>query len=242
MPVPNSVRNYIDWARKMIAERGEDQAMSMVVGGNYEAYGILQRCLLIQCGLKPDHTLIDVGCGSGRLPFQLRDYLTGRYIGIDVVPELLKYAQEKCARPDWKFYLAPGLTIPEPDASADFISFFSVFTHLLHRESYPYLQDALRVLKPRGRLVFSYVEFAVRDHWGAFEGNMANPDPDKILLQFMSREGIRAWADHLHVGKLEFHRGDERYVKLDRPLRWDNGAEWGPSQRNFGQSLCILTK
>ena len=52
------------------------------------------------------------------------------YHGIDVVPELLAYAEEKAARPDWKFSLVEGLSIPEPDARADMIVMFSVLTHL----------------------------------------------------------------------------------------------------------------
>lgn len=46
------------------------------------------------------------------------------------------------------FYKAPGFTIPEPDNFADFICFFSVFTHLLHQDTYRYLRDAHHVLKP----------------------------------------------------------------------------------------------
>ena len=46
-----------------------------------------------------------------------------------------------------------GAPIPAPDGEADMVCFFSVLTHLLHEESYVYLQDARRVLKPTGKLV-----------------------------------------------------------------------------------------
>ena len=38
---------------------------------------------------------------------------------------------------------------------------FSVFTHLLHEESFIYLEDFKRVLKPGGSVVFSFLEVLV---------------------------------------------------------------------------------
>ncbi len=135
MKIPDFKKSYRKAVDRLKAQHDENKAMSLAVGGEFEAVGKLERALLIQYGLRPDHTVVDVGCGSGRLALQLKDYLKGRYVGIDVVEDLFKYAERICERPDWKFCEAPGLTIPEPDHSADFICFFSVFTHLLHEES-----------------------------------------------------------------------------------------------------------
>jgi ubiquinone/menaquinone biosynthesis C-methylase UbiE len=62
--------------------------------------------------------------------------------------------------------------IPEKDGEADFVCFFSVLTHLLHEQGFVYLQEAKRVLKPGGKIVFSFLEFAVPDHWAVFEGTV----------------------------------------------------------------------
>jgi trans-aconitate methyltransferase len=51
--------------------------MEMAVGGQFEAFGILMRELLIQTGLERDGYVIDVGCGSGRLAKPLSQYLSG---------------------------------------------------------------------------------------------------------------------------------------------------------------------
>src|ERR1700732_3271569 len=111
-------------------------AVKLAIGGEFDAIGILERQVLIQYGLLPDHYLIDVGCGAGRLAIALSEYLTGPYLGIDVVPDLLEHAGVIAAdRPNWRIEMAPGLKIPEQDAQADFICFFSVFTHLLHEQS-----------------------------------------------------------------------------------------------------------
>ena len=144
MKIPNVLQSYQAKVQKLKKQYGRDEAkaLSLVIGGNFEAGGLLEYCLLRQYGLQPEQTLIDIGCGSGRLAVQLKEYLTGSYIGIDLIPELFNYAEKISQRSDWKFYQAPGLTIPEPDNSADFICFFSVLTHLLHEESYKYLEES----------------------------------------------------------------------------------------------------
>jgi ubiquinone/menaquinone biosynthesis C-methylase UbiE len=98
--------------------------MKLAVGGEFEAFGILERELLIQQGLKQDGYLIDVGCGSGRLAKPLSQYLTGKYLGIDVVPELVEYARKLVPQPDWRFEVAEGLRIPEKNNQADMVCFF----------------------------------------------------------------------------------------------------------------------
>src|SRR5690349_2016148 len=89
----------------------EDEAVRIAVGGEFEGYGRLLREALKFHGLTPEDYLIDVGCGSGRLAKPLSEYLRGKYLGIDVVPQLVDYARRLVARPDWRFEVAEGLTI-----------------------------------------------------------------------------------------------------------------------------------
>jgi ubiquinone/menaquinone biosynthesis C-methylase UbiE len=135
---------------------------------------VIERELLIQYGLRPDHDVIDVGCGSGRLAKPLSAYLRGGYLGIDVVPDLVDYARALVGRADWRFEVTDGLTIPAEDEQADFVCFFSVLTHLLHEQSYVYLREAQRVLRPGGKIVFSFLDFAIPCHWDVFEMNIAD--------------------------------------------------------------------
>jgi hypothetical protein len=76
------VTNYSKQTQEMIKIYGVEQAMSKTVGGNFEAIGIYEHCLLMHHGLNKDHLIIDVGCGSGRLAVQLKDYLSSPYIGM----------------------------------------------------------------------------------------------------------------------------------------------------------------
>ncbi len=233
---------YNQHVAQLSADHDRDRAMELAIGGQFEAYGLLERDLLISCGLEPEHYLIDIGCGSGRLAHPLSAYLTGPYLGTDVVPELLSYARELCNRPEWRFELIDSIAIPAPDSVADMVCFFSVFTHLLHEESFVYLQEAQRVLKPGGKVVFSFLEFAIPCHWDIFSGNIANVNnKDVHLNMFMSRDGIQAWVDHLDLEIVQISDGDKPHFPIQQPVTVGDGSIM-EGMGNLGQSVCVLQK
>jgi len=216
--------------------------MKLAVGGQFDSFGTLERELLIRYGLQPDGYVIDVGCGSGRLAKPLSQYLpAGKYLGTDIVPELVDYARNLVARPDWRFEVANGLCIPEQDDQADMVCFFSVFTHLLHEQSYVYLQEAKRVLKPGGKIVFSFLDFAIPCHWAVFESNVRDINGECPLNMFLSRDGIQAWAEHLRLEIETFHDGDKPHIPLPHPIILEDGTVM-QEQGNLGQSVCVLVK
>jgi len=95
-----------------------------------------------------------------------------QYFGTDIVQKLLDYAKTK-SRPGFRFQRHLEISIPaENNTAADFVSFFSVFTHLLHEETYLYLQDAARVLKSGGKVVATFLEFEASHQWPIFEGTV----------------------------------------------------------------------
>jgi ubiquinone/menaquinone biosynthesis C-methylase UbiE len=123
------------------------------------------------------------------------EYLKGKYLGIDVVPDLINYARRLVARPDWRFAVAEGLRIPEADEQADMVCFFSVLTHLLHEESFVYLREARRVLKPGGKIVASFLDFRIASHWDFFERNVRDigigAQPMNV---FLCPDMLREWG------------------------------------------------
>jgi ubiquinone/menaquinone biosynthesis C-methylase UbiE len=102
MPQPHFVRNSNRIVRHLVAvEPDYEVAMSLAVGGgSYTEIGAQNRRLLQSLGLQGTHYLIDIGAGSGRLATALSDLSNLRYMGTDVVPELLEFARKKCGRED----------------------------------------------------------------------------------------------------------------------------------------------
>jgi SAM-dependent methyltransferase len=162
-------------------------------------------------------------------------------LGTDIVPELVSYARKLVDRPDWRFQLVKGNDIPEDDAQADVVCFFSVFTHLSHEDSYRYLREAKRVLKPGGKIVFSFLEFRIPCHWEVFASSAKNGAGSHPLNTFLSRDAIQAFADHLDLRVELIEDGDKPFVPLSHPVTLDSGAVMA-QLGNLGQSICVLTR
>jgi SAM-dependent methyltransferase len=231
---------YLEHVRRLEAQYPKPRAIELAVGGEFAAFGILERELLIHHGLRASDFLIDVGCGSGRLAVALREYLRGPYLGIDVVPDLLLHARSIAARSDWRFELAENGSIPERDGAADMVCFFSVLTHLPHERAYRYVREARRVLRRGGKIVFSFLEFAVPAHWPVFEAALAAPEGSAPWTQFLSRDAIAAWADKLDLSVIAIERGDEPTIPLPEPVVMEAGTRL-ERVAAFGQSVCVLS-
>lgn len=252
---PLTNRNARNWAsktdfrkahrrllRQLRNTHSNDEAVRLAVGGEFEGYGALLRDALIFHGLAPGDYLIDIGCGSGRLANGLAEYLTGKYLGIDVVPGLVEYARKLVPRAGWRFEVAEGLKIPEADGQADMVCFFSVLTHLLHEESFVYLREAKRVLKPGGKIVFSFLDFRVASHWGSFEANVRDIGVGAQPMNvFVCPDMLREWAKRLELEVESMHDGDEAYVPLTAPITFESGKA-ATDRASIGQSVCVLVR
>jgi SAM-dependent methyltransferase len=219
----HSVVDYRSLVKSLIATHPLEEAMSIAVGGDYHRIGEIEKKILVDAGLEPQHHILDIGCGSGRLAKALISYLDhdGCYYGTDVVQEMLDYACRNCPL-EWFFICLDDSSVPFPAQSFDFVCFFSVFTHLLPEESYGYLLEAKSVLKPGGKIVFSFLEYDT--NWPVFESTFAayrNGKPAPHLNTFLGRDAIEAWATNLGFDWV-----------------WLEGAD----KEGLGQSVCILRK
>ena len=201
------VEDYERHVAALKAAHPIDEAMSLAVGGNYHLAGEIEVDLLKKAGLRDGMAIFDLGCGSGRLATALaKTGLKIDYLGTDVVQDLLDYAASKTP-PHFRYLRHPELSVPAADASFDIACAFSVFTHLLHHESYLYIEEIRRVLKPGGKLVFSFLEFDVDQHWPAFEHTIEQQRNSTTphLNTFIERAPIAAWAQRLGFSAPSFH-------------------------------------
>ncbi|WP_135467902.1 class I SAM-dependent methyltransferase [Crenalkalicoccus roseus] len=236
------LQGYEGMVAALLRALPEEEAMARAVGGDYERIGVLEHALLRGLGLGPGARVVDVGCGSGRLALQLARHGELRYLGLDVVPALLDYARRRVGREDFRFEAVDRIAIPAPDSGADFVVFFSVFTHLLHEESYLYLQEAMRVLRPGGKAVFSFLDYDVEGAWGVFEANLAWVRDRTIaghLNVFLNPRDLRLWARRLGFRVQAIHRGDQPFIAVDAATAT---AAVPPGTYALGQSVCVLRK
>jgi ubiquinone/menaquinone biosynthesis C-methylase UbiE len=215
--------------------------MRRAIGGEFNAVGKLEHHLLRSLGLSDGHLVVDVGCGSGRLSVQLAPFPGIRYVGVDIVKSLVAYASGLSKRPDWSFICSDGSKIPCGDGAADFVCFFSVFTHLLHEDIFRYFGETARVLKPGGQLVFSFLEFRIPSHWTVFIDKVRDSAPGQHLNQFIDRDAIRAWASYSEFEVVQLCDGDKPHIPIPEEIRWDSGARM-ESFGNLGQSVAVLRK
>jgi SAM-dependent methyltransferase len=239
----NMKARYVRYVSMVRATLPHEEAMSVAVGGLAQAIGKIELALLRHYGLQASDYLIDVGCGSGRLAIPLSKAHGDRYLGTDLVPDLLENARNVTRRPAWRFEEVSGLSIPEADHQADMACFFSVFTHLLHEQTYLYLREAKRVLRPGGKVVFSFLEFGVGSNWQVFMDTVYRESigraDDAVINVFINPGDIPLWAASLEMRVIDLRRGDDRFVPLTEPVTMEDGSVISGSAA-LGQSTCVL--
>ena len=115
-------------------------------------------------------SVLDIGCGPGRIPIGILDLIGPvDYTGIDVQAVSIRWCKRYIERkhPSFKFihidasnerYNERGVEIgedfrfPFPDKRFDVIVLFSVFTHMNERDMRIYLRECKRILKDAGRI------------------------------------------------------------------------------------------
>jgi SAM-dependent methyltransferase len=218
----------------------EDKAVAATVGGDFAVFGQIEFDLLCSLGLKPNHSVIDVGCGCGRLAYFLREYTRAKYTGVDVIPELVSYCRKVASRDDWEFIVGDGTSIPAEVPPADFICFFSLLTHLTLEDGYRYLLNALKFLKPEGLIVISFLDFTIPDHWPHFLQNVANQTDETVVVQYLSRDTVISWASKLGLKVCAIFDSDRLKIPISKPLMWQNGNVT-TGTISIGQSVAVLS-
>lgn len=166
------------------------------VGGtraNFRQIGRHWADTLVATGLEPQHRVLDVGCGIGRIALGLTDHLTsGSYEGFDIVRSGIDWCKANITsrHPAFQFqhvdvfnrHYNPAGTVPPArfrfpyrDAEFDFAFLTSVVTHMLRDDAVNYIAELGRVLKGGGTSVGSW--FLLNDESTNFlRSGQAAPD------------------------------------------------------------------
>lgn len=164
-----------------IYQRMEEQGLNEIVGGGDAELNGRHNLAAVKhlTLLEPDMQVLDFGCGCGRLAIPTLEYLSdkGSYVGVDIIPSLIKFCVEEIGREhdNADFFLSVegnnmydkykstiDVGIPKIESLAelgqgrfDVITAFSVFTHLTLEDSNRYLAELKKLLKPGGKICIS---------------------------------------------------------------------------------------
>lgn len=152
------------------------KGMIFTGSGDFEKSGNdLVKLCIEYANLKPNSSILDIGCGIGRLAIPLTLFLNenGKYEGFDVVAEGIDWCKEKVSSkyPNFNFIHTPlrndlynldvhdqaaHFVFPYPDNTFDTVVLTSVFTHMQPAEVQNYLKEIKRVLKPGGHCLSTF--------------------------------------------------------------------------------------
>ena len=227
--------------RKRVRQHGPQKGAERSVGDEFHGMGQLQLLLLQHYGLRPDESVVEVGCGAGRLAVHLARYLKGTYRGFDVVPYLVRHAQRITRNDRFSFAVADGWTIPLAEGTTDRVCAFSVLTHLLPEHGFRYLREMRRVLRPGGQGVVSFLDIEIPQTWPLFEQSCQDLEKNTPLNTFLSRSHLLVWLNRLNLEALDFMNGDAGVIGAGEHIILDDGRQQtGPFA--LGQSVCVFRK
>ena len=169
--------------------------------GDYRAIGVEFLGHFVRLAdLKPQHRVLDIGCGIGRMAVPMTQYLfdTGSYVGIDIVQDGIAWCDRMISAcyANFRFqhldllhplynpngHINPAdVKFPFADQSFDFICLTSVLTHIDSAVLLNYAREIARLLAPGGRCFTTafLVNPPARDALRRGEGRLPF-DPDQV--------------------------------------------------------------
>lgn len=180
---------------------GEHRAF---VGGYWEEVGRSQSEFMRRRGLRPEHKLVDVGCGALRGGLHFIRYLdAGNYFGIDLNESLIRAGEHEVAAAGLADKRPNLLVNGEFDISRfgvrfDYAVAVSLFTHLYMNSIARCLVETGRGLKRGGSFYATFFEAPRAAHLEPIThgpgGVTTNFDSDPFHYALAEMRGLAGWA------------------------------------------------
>jgi SAM-dependent methyltransferase len=167
-------RDHVSYYRAVMrsdASRSREAAVGSRTHQSWLTIGQLQFDYLMGHGLKPEHKILDIGCGNLRAGRLFIDYLdAGNYYGIDISPDILLAAADTVAEFGLQDKL-PCLTLVRdltfaflPSGHFDVVHAHSVFSHSPIEVIDECLAHVGRIMAPGGFFDFTFDRTAGAEH------------------------------------------------------------------------------
>jgi cyclopropane fatty-acyl-phospholipid synthase-like methyltransferase len=152
------------YSRELSGEEIAAGAHRELAGGLWDEIGPLQFYFLRSEGLRPEHTLVDIGCGALRGGVHFVAYLDeGNYCGIDRNRSLIAAGRHeldasRITRRRARLLLNDNFELALFGVAFDYALAISLFTHLPAADIARCLRAVSEVLEPHGRLYASFFQ------------------------------------------------------------------------------------
>ncbi len=134
------------------------------IGGQDEKLvSAAQFSLLARYGITNQDSVLELGCGTGRLLISLGDFLraNGSYLGIDLIDQLVDFTSNRISemKLDMQRFRVNRMQneMDYPDAKFDFICAFSVYTHMEPEDIYNSMKALANCSKPTTTLFVTFL-------------------------------------------------------------------------------------
>lgn len=165
--------SYSDYYATMMKRKAKG-AMARTASGRWSEGGRRQFEFIKSHGLRPSHSLLDLGCGSLRAGLHFVEFLEpGNYWGVDISGEVLAVGQRLLSERglNWK---RPTLRVIRDlsfdwteGRTFDFVIAQKVLNHMPLEDVETFFRNARRVMSGESVLIVWFVDGAVRDPRGA---------------------------------------------------------------------------
>ena len=168
-------------------------------------------------GVNADDVVLEIGAGVGRMGPAIAPKVK-QWIATDVSANMLGHARERCAGlENVDFIEISGWDLaPIPDESVDLVYCTVVFMHLDEWDRYAYVREAMRILRPGGRLFVDGINLCGEPGWELFyehytsyaplerPPNISKTSTPQELEEYLRRAGVEDY-------RLE-HKPDNMWV------------------------------